>query len=162
MVESQDEGKAFACQPCIKAEKSRQSATKRSPVSASNLYAHLKSVHPGIYGVVLPIVKARERNKKQRIQNVTFRDVMNKYRQRIFDDALLKMLVAPDFSKTTVENEDFNKQIRAANPNLKVPTRETITSRLWDKLYLTIGLIKEFVSSAEFIVPHFRWLDNVS
>eukprot|EP00171_Calliarthron_tuberculosum_P020613 IDg20613t1 len=66
------------------------------------MYSHFHMVHPDIYNILDPLVKARMHNKRARTdtgRQVTIKKVVARSRQRFFDDALLKLFASPDISK---------------------------------------------------------------
>eukprot|EP00171_Calliarthron_tuberculosum_P023086 IDg23086t1 len=152
LIDSSDDGKAFVCKSCVSNGVNRERATLRSAHNASNLYSHLKQVHPEIYSVLTPIVQGRERNKKPMVQSTTITEVMARSTKRVINDAFVRLFASPDLPKRLLENARFKTLLRAINSNVKVPTRSTLNSWLWDKFRVTINRIKDQVQSAEYTV----------
>ncbi len=150
LVEVQEGGESFVCLICVSDGHSRAKSTSRSARSASNMYAHFKHVHSSIYAILEPIVRSRDKIKKQNFQSNTISDVMSSQRNKKFEEALINMFTCPDFSSRMLDNLLFKNVLLALNPNVRLPRQKRITSRTWDKCNATLTNIKQVLASSKF------------
>ncbi len=83
-----DDGTAAICQLCIGDGKNVSRSTVRSSSSASNLYAHIRHVHPDVYAILEPVVRFRDKNKRHCVQSSTIQEMFSQSRTRKLNDAL--------------------------------------------------------------------------
>eukprot|EP00171_Calliarthron_tuberculosum_P004297 IDg4297t1 len=155
LIESDDSGKAFICQICVRgADGNRDRARFRSANNASNLYSHFKHVHSEVYSILEPLIQAKINNKRQRTndaQQGTIERMVVRSKEKAFYEFLLQFFAAPDIPKSVLEHCRFKKLINAANPLLKLPTVKTLNSRLWSKFNNVIETVKNNAQSADFL-----------
>ena len=152
LIEISSDGKYFTCVTSVDSGGDRVRATLRCSKSASNMYVHIKTKHPSIYGLIEPIIRSRELKKRSRTQCTTISDIFARSRQRAMDEAFLCFFSSPDIQKSMIEHPRFQELLRSMSPNVLIPTVKTLTSRLWDKFYATLNTVKEKIYGSEFTV----------
>ena len=97
----------FDCVLCTDSRMEIERATFKCTHAASNVYAHFKAKHIELYGILDPIIRSREMNKRSHTQYTTLEDVLVRYRKKNFDEALLCLFSSPDLLKLLFETWRF-------------------------------------------------------
>ncbi len=123
-------GKSFVCEICVANIKHISRSTMSCTRSASNLYAHFKSVHNEIFYVVEPIIRIREKNKPQRVASKTIGALMLSSRVYYFNQAILFLFSSPDIPRTLFSDNRFQNVFNFLHPGIVIPTIKTLNNRL--------------------------------
>ena len=99
LIEVVEDVKAFVCQKCTASGQNQERSTIRSASNASNFYTHFKLVHSETHSILQPLIQARIKNKRTRVEHMTIADSMSRSRQKLTSDFLVQMFSSPDIPK---------------------------------------------------------------